>query len=1740
MISEPVRVALPVVTETARTVPVETQRSLVQTQTGLLQAMSDLLGRASRAGPAPRTESSPTRDEIRLTLGESALFGPENSKDPKFEMALAGQRIKRAPGDQDKPMIRTKIVVRDIAKSLDPQDSEMMSEPKEIKGYEAVKCSTSDLEKGAMPPKLRELLAKTDPRESVYRFDLKLDVGTHRLSSASPNDRFLALMADDPRKIKIHQGSDGFFYAEVLAPCRASYLLAFDPSAKKTLKDFFIDFGPEAATRAPADGAESMAREVARIIKDYAANGQKVSASQEIPTYSSSGHAKWLQDLYELGERKNIPCRHRVAAIEYQLSQKHIPKESYRVVGINGNHVLIEFLHKGVCYQLDLGGTQAEIIKVDKKYHSRPLKLAKSKVAEPAALKLSTDLPHRTTEVASPLAEPTPPRSSVTPTESSSLSDVEAENPLAKLNTAARQAIRHIIEPKEIVRDAEELRSKFGPDGLVRNALLFLRKEGASKEGPTEDCANLLLLEARKLGRPIFYIDSAAKLAKPNKKRIFIAEDEKVLTKAETELQEFIERARESKDPQPIILINWDAFPPAAKIRMNSIIDKKRSVLGMEIPDHVQVVGICGREYPKDSSFLSRHDSIMQSSIEAEQFRTTTSELLQSFAFESRPERAAAAPTEIDFQGYPDWKAVLFGRVPVNGTKASWKKSEFAKHLLNPESRVVNFKFYNIAAESKKELEYLLNQAKAVGYVTHHGFRIPVPADLTFSFAQKEFDFADLFSKKNPIYNITTGATVNFLGFSSSSSAVSADSPALVNSTNFDRLIRNIEIAPTKEYFEQAGIIEGASKEYTKAWVKRFLESQQKTRFKKSEAEVSEILTAEVGRLREFQEKGLPLFITTDLSKSQWYCLLKLAIEHDVKLNLQIASNVSLPEEIKTACRDVIRVAPDAAQTTVQPTIYVTNSAEQTLRKTLKPGSGPLIIDIEDYGYNDLIRKIKFTIPQSDEVAFTFEEIESDLRKVIAGAARPVVLKGRFDPALLEALQPMLAECRNKLILIAETPDHELAKTSESLRFMGARCEQQRFARTEARKPLAIEEEIPAEYAELSEDASNKFIAGRKRLLRGALTGSSMIVLTGEAGVGKSTLMKKMTEEPGFVVHSGLGAFEKFAEDNEGKTSILFIDESNLHDKHLTMFSPLKPGGSREILYDGKLYKLGPNHKVVFACNDLSYGGRFKQKLFEDGSIDEIKLARLPDSYLYSEVLKKGIYEGLSADAKKIIPEDEFKKICQHHLVAYNHALDLGEKSAVPTPRDLQEKVLRDLVIGLRLDLVAGKKAPTNHYVTTSATAENEQELKAFLKIREMQRYGEFPTAGKNGTFLKGEVGIGKSEMARMVLGGMGYDEGTPDELLKAKDGKKYYRITADLSSDQISQYVIKAFELGAIVFIDEINSCHGPDLEYVLNKVLTGEHPVTGKEAKPGFGLIATGNPISHEGRMGFSPALLSRMNVLEFKPLAKYPKEDLAKIAEVLLKEKKFSATPAQVNGLADMMADLIKDPDLGPYISIRIIEAILGESQVRKRLRELAVVDLQIAEPGPVGFVARAASPAPDSKLVARPADDRMATPLVLQPDTAAVIASGASAKLIEANLEPVERRLDDRMEEAKVARYLKEILLLDRGAFSTKVFKKNNEKLISCTFTDPQAKGTCIASLKTLAIEPLQSDQPNTLYLTLIDIKKMHEAERHTSKSMSEELVVPDTKTRVSAARSLSPTPLQIAASDHGAISAPPSR
>ena len=939
---------------------------------------------------------------------------------------------------------------------------------------------------------------------------------------------------------------------------------------------------------------------------------------------------------------------------------------------------------------------------------------------------------------------------------------------------------------------------------------------------------NFLCQEAKSSERPTFYIDSPDKVDL-HRTNLLVANNNSPTLREEGLLADFLKNAKDHPEKPPLLVINWQAFSSKQRLALNTILDKERKINGVIIDPSIQIIGLAAAA-SQDSSFLSRNDVSVKSEVALQK---------------PEPENTTDVET-IDLQGFSNWKRHLFGKVILQGAQMVWQKSEFVTALEEGKS---NFEITNLSPEATAKLQYEFAQAQAVGKFTYHGYEINLPENFKIKCASNSFDFTK-FEKTTILKNVTR-----------------ADAPSdchQINSQLFDYLLCDKSINDDGFYQEEKGLIDKCSEE-------------------------------------EGDNKTLKLFISSNLSDSQWYCLFDQAQKRNVELEIHLAPKVEFPSQMKFEERPVpVKTEEELAALSAAPKktarIFVSTDPNQTLEELKKTETDLFaVIDVEDFGYQDLVEKIKF---EKDSSGFkNFEKVQSQFLTELKGGKK-IVLKGEFSADLLQMLEPILtgkepefAEIKENLILIVENKSCEKGKVFEPLKWLPKDgYEVKNYPKSDL--PLStelsyLEGAVSTDLDNSAED-SQTFIATRKTKFSETLQGNSMLRLVGHSGVGKSRLIKEFEVEDEAItaIYRELTSFEDWAKQDEGdKVKILFIDESNIEDRHFTMFSPLKERGKKEIFYQGKFYPLGDRHKVVFACNPADYGGgRFEQKLFSDGKIPAIELRDFPASYIYEKILKDSIYEELSDEVKGKISEPKFKEICQPLITEYQrvNSKKKSDKDAnEETVRELQEKVLKGILLTIEPEEFVDKK--TKSFISTEAAKEVEKALDRSLSIRQKQREGKFPNkaVGLNGVLLEGDSGVGKSVLIEAVLNGRGITERKLKDAESTK--QQFYKIDANLPLDKKKEIITKAFEEGNIVWIDEINSCIDDGLEKVLNAALTGDHPGgTVINPKPGFMLISSVNSIALEGRSLISPALRHRVVAPKVKSLKEYSSDDLAKIVK------------------------------------------------------------------------------------------------------------------------------------------------------------------------------------------------------------------------------------------------------------------
>ncbi|NBX84596.1 MAG: hypothetical protein EBQ95_03195 [Gammaproteobacteria bacterium] len=564
-----------------------------------------------------------------------------------------------------------------------------------------------------------------------------------------------------------------------------------------------------------------------------------------------------------------------------------------------------------------------------------------------------------------------------------------------------------------------------------------------------------------------------------------------------------------------------------------------------------------------------------------------------------------------------------------------------------------------------------------------------------------------------------------------------------------------------------------------------------------------------------------------------------------------------------------------------------------------------VVIDASELKASDLIKSIKGSI-QDD--AFIFQQHEQALIKLLHDN-KNVILKGSLTNDLIDELVPFLHQrpTSGKLLLVTERPicglpsyEHRFQRDNP-LSFIEEKTRQERGHDTyKGLDKIASRITLPPFNPDTSEQDTQAFIDKRKNLVMENLAHQPYVFIAGLTGVGKSRFIESELSNDHDIF---LGNIQQWAKQppTTGKMNILFIDEANLSPQQWSEFEGLfqkNPG----IVIDGEYINLSPNHKVIFAGNPLSYGDDRKIAPLFARHGNAIIFEPLSPAFIYEKVVKDIL--GDKPDTGKIL------------LDYYQFVTECSEKEVLITPRQVQmmatlikdnpqenphiyaQQICRPLVPENRLKSFnenfpaierSYSQTSSSNFCNTPSRLPYQHQILDFLKLQQHEL-----DQGLNRLVLEGEAGIGKTEMVIDLLVSNGYTKNHPG------DSKTFYHIPASMNYTQKKETLLKAFDEGAIVLIDEINSV--ATMEKLLNNLLDNKHPEGNRPPKnSGFRLIGTQNPPEYAGRNIDSPALASRtiaikletyphhemVDILQSKGLNKEKAEPLVKAFEFMRKE-------------------------------------------------------------------------------------------------------------------------------------------------------------------------------------------------------------------------------------------------------------
>ena len=434
-----------------------------------------------------------------------------------------------------------------------------------------------------------------------------------------------------------------------------------------------------------------------------------------------------------------------------------------------------------------------------------------------------------------------------------------------------------------------------------------------------------------------------------------------------------------------------------------------------------------------------------------------------------------------------------------------------------------------------------------------------------------------------------------------------------------------------------------------------------------------------------------------------------------------------------------------------------------------------------------------------------------------------------------------------------------------------------------------------------SQQETEDFFNQRRNKIRNALNIAPYVFLAGLTGVGKTTSVEEIFTTSESILFISEKELINWATAQGQKNKILFIDEANLSITQWSQFEGLFHH-PRSVIINGDYYPLSEQHQLIFAGNPLSYGDdRRIARLFKRHG-NACVFDPLPAAFIHEKIIKP-IFE------RSLVGFAQINLISQELLAVYQFIIKCSQDEVLISPREIQmmalmirqyltlfptdnqvqiQKIAQSYATRIGINLVPSSflksfKSKFAHeemeisgiplkalsqnsslFVLTPSRNTVLQQLHDFVSLQSIRRKNPHALndsqayGGLGGWVLEGEPGIGKSEMVVHYLLNQGIHEAKIDSA-QSHDAHMFYRIPVSMELGTKEKVLLKAFDEGAIVIIDEINSA--PMMEQLVNCLLMGKTPAGRRPARLGFAIIGTQNPATMPGRRQSSTALSRRM---------------------------------------------------------------------------------------------------------------------------------------------------------------------------------------------------------------------------------------------------------------------------------------
>lgn len=1111
-------------------------------------------------------------------------------------------------------------------------------------------------------------------------------------------------------------------------------------------------------------------------------------------------------------------CRHRAAAFKYLMDKAEVPA---RII-VNDCHAYVEVKHDNQWHRCELGGYQANLYITEMSEH------------------IYTEQPDNQ-DTSPKIKKIPPPAIRQTQMEYISEEELEYRQQFKRQQAAEVSSLNEFIFP--LINGEKPKQLIHTPVDEIQALSFAIQKL------------------ALNTGHPVFYIDSPDDLVCSS--RVFKrGSDNAGEWHAKGGLlYDFIQETQHANRP-PVFIINYAKFSADDIARIsNSLYDKTANADGTPLRKDTLIIGLSDPNLPNSytgADFYSRFDKINDF---PRHLPIANIQVFQNLS--DAPEHCF----EINLFNSPNWKNKLFG---------GWKIID------------------NIPVFVPGVLDHALASKQPIKILTP-------PKDPEFTKIWTQARLTEHIKTPNDTFHV----------------------PKTLDVFIEERQELNLEHITTSDAPAQNAKI------LNPTLVSHFFNQYQFNNGKLSQAP---------GYIEAFAGQTLPVYLTRNLSQDTWSELLSLCHQHQVTLDIACAIDIQLPNFLSDRIPLPALSSSGPLNSPIEyPCIY-TQDTDFTLHQ-LPNKNEWVIIDISELKMADLVLAIHGKI-EAD--AFVFTEKKQALTQLLEMGKKVILkgqFSNELKDELIAFIQNRQTDAPGQLLIISNSPipgiatfyEHTFDRADflndvpEEIQRKIPKIEQLSFAQLQTRveylkkhpqgsadepykglEKIIPQIKLPPFNPETAEQDTRQFIKARQTLIRQHLEHQPYVFIAGLTGVGKSRFVETECSSE-YTIHIGenLENFKKWAQSPGESPQVLFIDEANLSTHQWSEFEGLfqeNPG----VVIDGEYHPLSKNHKVIFAGNPLNYGDdRQIAPLFARHG-NAVIFEPLSPAFIYEKVIKD-IFKDTDIDVPRIgnILLDYYQYVtecsqqevlitprqvqmiailvknfaAQHHQHTEQMAHYYAQQIALPLVPENKRHAFRARfpeVERIETEALSASSSTTDLSTASSQFCQTPSRLPVQHQIKDflgLQKAGI--NQGLNRLVLEGEAGVGKTEMMIDALVTEGYQKGN---IQRPGNANTFYHIPASMNQKQKKDILLKAFDEGAIVLIDEINSI--ATMEKLLNSILDNKHPDTLERAKnPGFRLIGTQNPAYYAGRNIDSPALASRTINIQIPP---YPTHEMIDILQ------------------------------------------------------------------------------------------------------------------------------------------------------------------------------------------------------------------------------------------------------------------